>query len=309
MEASVRKPDFFIVGAPKCGTTAMQDYLTQHPEIFMPEAKPPLYRGKELNFFGSDLRANRKMFTREDYFSYFRKAKDEKRVGEATVWYLYSKRAAYEIKKFNPSSKIIIMLRNPVDMLYSYHSQLVYNGDEFIEDFWAALSAEADRKHGLLGPRQRSIPVERFFYREVGRYHEQVKRYFDVFDRKEIHIIIFDDFITDLSRVYRETLRFLDVDEDFQPYFSVINANKKVRSKFLRDFLRNPPLISIWFATHFVPSGVRQRFIEMLKGYNIKYELLEPMNPELKKQLHEEFAPEVEKLSELLGRDLTHWSR
>ena len=115
------KPDFFIVRAPKCGTTAMQDCLSQHPEIFMPEAKPPFYRGKELHFLGSELRANRKIFTRDEYFSYFPKAKDEKRVGEATVWYLCSKRAAYEIKEFNPSSKIIIMLRNPVEMVYSCH--------------------------------------------------------------------------------------------------------------------------------------------------------------------------------------------
>lgn len=304
----MRKPDFFIVGAPKCGTTAMQDYLSQHPDIFMPDAKPPLYRGKELHFFGSDLKANRKILTKEEYLSHFREAKDEKRVGEATVWYLYSKRAAFEIKEFNPSSKIIIMLRKPVEMLYSYHSQLVYNGDEFIEDFRAALHAEPDRKRGLLGPRQSSIPIERFFYREVVRYHEQVKRYFDVFGRENVHIIIFDDFETDISRVYRETLRFLDVDEDFEPSFKVINPNKKVRSKFLRDFLRNPPHVAQWFAKYFIPMSAGRGFIEMLKDYNTKFELLEPMDTELRKQLQSEFAPEVEKLSELLGRDLTHWS-
>jgi hypothetical protein len=308
VETSVRKPDFFIVGAPKCGTTAMQDYLRQHPEIYMPEAKPPLYRGKELHFFGSDLKFNRPMLTEEKYLSYFQGAENRKRVGEASTWYLYSKRAAHEIKEFNPTASIIIMLRNPVDMIYSVHSQALYNGDEDIGDFKSALDAESDRKRGLRLPKRCLVPPERFFYREVGRYHEQVKRYFDVFGRQNVYIIIFDDFLTDIRRVYRETLCFLDVYGDFQPSFKVINPNKKVRSKFLRDLLRNPPLVALWFAKYFFPTGVRQGLIEMLKGYNTRYELLEPMNPELKKQLKAEFAAEIEKLSELLGRDLTHWS-
>jgi len=309
VETSMRKPDFFIVGAPKCGTTAMQDYLGQHPDIFMPEAKPPLFRGKELHFFGSDLKANRKMLTKEEYFSYFREAKYEKRVGEATVWYLYSKRAAYEIKAFDPSSKIIIMLRNPVEMLYSYHSQLVYNGDEHIEDLRAALDAELDRKRGLLGPRQGLIPIERFYYREVVRYPEQVKRYFDVFGRENVHIIIFDDFITDKNRVYRETLRFLDVDEDFGPSFKVINPNKEVRSRFLRDLLRSPPQVAQSVAKFLIPTKWHQGFIEVLSRYNTKYKSHETINSELRKQLQAEFASEVEELSELMGRDLTHWNK
>jgi hypothetical protein len=309
VERSVRKPDFFIVGAPKCGTTAMQDYLRQHPEIFMPDARPPLYRGKELHFFGSDLRANRKILTKEEYLSHFREAKDEKRVGEATVWYLYSKRAAFEIKEFNPSSKIIIMLRKPVEMLYSYHSQLVYNGDEFIEDFTAAFYAEPDRKRGLLCPRQSSIPIERFFYREVVRYPEQVKRYFDVFGRENVHIIIFDDFKTDISRIYRDTLRFLDVDEYFEPSFKIINPNKEVRSKFLRDLLKNPPEVAQSVANFLIPKKWHQRFIEVLSRYNTKYKSQQAINPKFRKQLQGEFASEVEKLSELIGRDLAHWNK
>jgi len=143
----MRTPDFFIVGAPKCGTTAMSDYLRQHPEIYMPQRKEP-------HFFGSDLDAPYPYFIRdkEQYFSLFAEAKDEKRVGEASVWYLYSKRAAFEIKEFCPTASIIIMLRNPVDMIYSLHSQRLFTGNEDIPDFEEALEAEEDRKRGLRIP-------------------------------------------------------------------------------------------------------------------------------------------------------------
>lgn len=130
-----KTPNFFIVGAPKCGTTAMHIYLRQHPEIFMPEKK-------ESHFFGSDLNSQYFIRDREKYLSLFSEAKDVKRIGEASVWYLYSKQAAYEIKEFSPSASIIIMLRNPVDMLYAQHSQFLYNGNENIASFEDALNAE-----------------------------------------------------------------------------------------------------------------------------------------------------------------------
>ena len=71
--------------------------------------------------------------------------KGEKRLGEASVWYLYSKTAAQEIYSFNPDAQIVVMLRNPADMLYSQHSQFLYNGNEDIEDFSEALAAEPER--------------------------------------------------------------------------------------------------------------------------------------------------------------------
>ena len=139
------KPNFFIVGAPKCGTSALYEYLGAHPEIFMSPYKEP-------HFFGSDLQ-QRWRPTKSQYFSCFAKARDEKRVGEASVHYLYSKCAAAEIKEFCPEARIIIMLRDPVEMLYSLHSQSIFSGNEVINDFEEALEAEADRKLGRRIPR------------------------------------------------------------------------------------------------------------------------------------------------------------
>lgn len=295
----MKKPDFFIVGAPKCGTTAMNDFLKQHPEIFIPKIK-------ELHFFGSDLKFNLSRINKDKYLSLFLDAKDKCRVGEASVWYLYSKLAASEIKEFSPSASIIIMLRNPVDMLYSQHSQFLYNGNEDIECFEEALNAEEDRKHGLRIP-PNVIFVEGLFYRETVKYTEQVRRYLHIFGRENVYIIIYDDFKNETAKVYRETLRFLGVSEAFYPEFKVINPNKRVHSHRVKNFLQNPPMITKSIGKVLIPYRIRQRLVEKFKSLNIKYVPRSPMKPELRKKLQAEFMPEIEQLSELLGRDLTHW--
>ena len=154
----MRRPDFFIVGAPKCGTTAMNDYLKDHPELFIPARK-------KLHFFGSDLELRRsRRITTQEYLSYFALARAEKRLGEASVWYLYSQRAAAEIKAFSPAARIIIMLRNPVDMMYSMHSQRLYSGKQDIRDFAEALEVEEERRQGLR-PYQNNFDVKGASYR------------------------------------------------------------------------------------------------------------------------------------------------
>src|SRR6266545_5937438 len=159
----MRRPDFFIVGAPKCGTTALNDYLKDHPEIFISARK-------ELHFFGSDLvfRGPRRI-TEQEYLSFFAPARHEKRLGEASVWYLYSQQAAAEIKAFSPAARIIIMLRNPVDMMYSLHSQRLYNGRETISDFAKALATE--EMHGRKEwDRKGALNAVGFSYREAATY-------------------------------------------------------------------------------------------------------------------------------------------
>ena len=303
----MRKPDFFIVGAGKSGTTAMYIYLKQHPEIFMPEVKEPRYFGDDL----WDRFPHFKLFyrpTEQEYLSYFADAKNEKRIGEATPNYLTSQTAAREIKEFNPSAQIIIMLRNPIDVLYAAHSQTLYDGTENICDFRIAIETGQEERRRLAGKSNRSF-VDKYYYRELVKFTEQVKRYLDVFGRDNVHIIIFDDFKADTAGVYKDTLRFLDVDDSFEPEFKVINPNKVVRSKALRDFLRDPPLVVRKIGKRLVPKPLRQQIMKGFWRLNIKYVPRPPMDPELRRQLQEEFKTEVEKLSELLGRDLTHWCR
>jgi len=160
-------PDFFIVGAPKCGTTAMYIYLKEHPEIFMPEEK-------ELHYFGSDLKSHWFQRDLNKYLSHFSACNGKKRVGEASVWYLYSKKAATEIKDFSPSSRIIIMLRNPIDMMYSNYYQFLYNGNENLPSFNEAIEAEEDRKRGMSIPETVHF-VEGLFYSDTACLASRIK--------------------------------------------------------------------------------------------------------------------------------------
>lgn len=295
------RPNFFIVGAPKAGTTALYTFLRQHPEVYMPKRK-------EMHFFGSDIHSRHFVRDHRQYLASFSGASDHKRVGEASVWYLYSRNAAKEIKSFSPSAMILIMLRNPVDMLYSLHSQFLYNGSENIEDFEAALNAEEYRKQGLHVPPAVHF-VECLFYRETAKYADQVKRYFDAFGKEHVHIIIYDDFKKDPRRTYRETLSFLGVDDMFEPDVRIVNPNKTVRSVALHNFLINPPDQAPPLLGALVPRFIRANVRKMLKRINTKYEPRRPMNAALRSHLLTEFVPEVVKLSELIGRDLSEWGR
>ncbi len=301
MTRTFRKPDFFIVGAPKCGTTAMNNYLSEHPEIFIPDIK-------EVHFFGRDLDITKGAMRDEGaYLELFTGAKGEKRLGEASVWYLYSRTAAQEICDFNPDAKIVIMLRNPAEMLYSQHSQFLYNGNEDLEDFREALAAESERKAGRRIPKSAHL-VDGLFYSETVRYTEQIERYFERFRRENVHIILYDDFRADLPGTYRNLLRFLGVSDDFLPEFAVVNPNKRARSALLRNFVQEPPESIKRLSRVFFPRSLRQRVMKGLDQANVRYEARAPLDPELKGELEHRFAPEAEKLERLLDRELP-WSK
>src|SRR5262249_32942582 len=144
---TMRIPDFFLVGAPKCGTSAMYEALRQHPEVFMPSRK-------EAHYFGFDhTRINHSGMSEDTYRRLFQDVGTQKRVGDASTSYLHSSTAATEIKEFSPSARILIMLRNPVDVMHAFHESSLRAGFEFITEFEEALAAEPDRKVGLQWPR------------------------------------------------------------------------------------------------------------------------------------------------------------
>jgi Sulfotransferase domain len=294
-----RIPDFFIVGAPKCGTTALYSYLRQHPDVFMPNLK-------EVQFFCSDLAVPSMVANEQAYLSLFSDAKNEKRVGEASVWYLYSTRAAQAMHFFNPESSIIIMLRDPVEMLYALHSQRIFNGVQSVIDFERALNGEIHNDvmtNVLTVPDPLSGP----FSLDVGRYTKHVMRYFDVFGVDRVKIILYDDFVRNPSDVYVDVLRFLDVRTDFTPRFEVINANRHVRNVLLQRMVRTPsaPLRAIVRAL--LPRPLRQRAVETIALLNSRRAPRGQMSDDLRRKLTRQLVPDVMDLSKLIGRDLTHW--
>jgi hypothetical protein len=295
------RPDFFLVGAPKCGTTAMHAYLRRHPEIFLPDAK-------EIHYYGSDLSGLATQLTDQQHAALFVGAETAKRVGETCIWALYSRRAAAEIRRDVPQARILIMLRNPVEMVYAQHSELVYQWIEDIASFPRALAAEEDRKQGRRLP-QGAFPVPRsiLFYREVAKYAAQVERYLRAFGPKQVHVIVMDDLKSDPQGVFRSVLQFLDVDAEYRTDLPVINPNKRIRSVQLRKLLHQPPPAANRLCRAVVPAAVRQRMFESLDRWNVGFRPRRPMDEKLRLCLQEEFTPDVERLSVLLGRDLMHW--
>lgn len=293
-----RVPDFFIVGAPKSGTTAMYEYLRTHPDLFLPARK-------ELRYFGRDLDIrDREAFSEAAYLAHFAAAPPAARVGTAYVWYLFSTTAAAEIREFSPDARIIAMVRNPVDMLPALHGEHLSNGNEDISDFTAALDAEPDRRAGRRIPRHAHLP-QGLWYSQVPRYTEQLERYFEAFGRDRVHVIVFDDFAADPAAAYRDTLRFLGVAGEHAPdTFAVVNASHRTRSERLRHFLARPPRPLRLLIRHAVPARVRRAAYERAKRANSAVAPRPPVPDTTRRRLADAFRPEVHRLSTLLDRDL-----
>jgi hypothetical protein len=299
-EAQGPKPDFFIVGAFKSGTTALYEYLRQHPQVFMPFHKEPLY-------FGDDLTRRYGRMSLGDYLALFRDARDGQRVGEASAWYLYSRSAAHEMKALSLDAQIIVMLRNPIDVMYAQHSQLIFNCEEDIADFAKALDAEPQRRRGERLP-PGPLRVENLYYRESVRFADQLERYFEVFGRDRVLVILYDDFKADTPAAYRRVLEFLEVDPAFRPAFPVVNANKRVRFAALQRLVYQPPGPLLRLVPRLRSFRLIHRARDAVLALNSASQTRGRMDPGLRAILEADFAPEVERLGSLIGRDLSHWT-
>jgi hypothetical protein len=288
----MRRPNLFIVGAPRCGTTSLWSYLKGHPEIFMSAQK-------ELYFFDADLWANQGWSpSQEQYLVCFSGADEQKKIGEATPSYLRSRRAPKEIKAFSPDAQIIIMLRNPVDVMYSLHGQGLRYGTEPLTDFQAALGADARR-----------VGRELQGYREFTDFPEQVQRYFDLFGHENVHTIIYDDLKENSAALCQNTLRFLGVRLDYAETFPRTNSNREVRNVRLGAILRQPPRPVRQISRALAPHWLRSRISRTLLNSNLAVRPRSAMDPELRRRLQRELEPRVQHLSKLIGRDLSKWVR
>jgi hypothetical protein len=295
----MKKPNLFIVGAAKSGTTAMNDFLNQHPDIFMAQ--------KELHFFGSDLNINQPKLTEQQYLDFFKEGQQKKIIGESSVWYLFSREAVKEIKAFSPDSKIIIMLRNPVEMMQALHKQNIYDANEDIINFEEAVAAVTDRKNGKRLPKNLEH-LSCLLYTDVAKYYEQVKRYFDAFGKENVHTIIYDDFKNDNLKTYRSVLNFLEVDPAFEPTFEIINQNKEIKNLSIHQFIKHPPDKLRQITRVVIPHKPLRHFLmDKISKWNVKTFERHPLDEQLKKKQQKEIAEDVMRLSELLQRDLTFW--
>ena len=296
---AIARPNLFLVGAPKCGTTALYTYLGRHPDIFMSPRK-------ELHFFGRDLDYGKARISESKYLSFFAAAGACRWRGEASVFSLFSRTAAAEIAAFSPDARIVIMLRDPVEMLHALHGENLSIEREDIPDFAQALAAEPARRAGQRIPPYCTF-VRGLYYSEIARYTAQVQRYIDAFGRDRVHIILFEDFKTDPEAAFRGVLDFLQVDSTIQSGFEVVNASHALRSRRLRRLYADPP---DWLKLplRILPLRARSRIARGIRQLNARPSVRAPLAPELARRFRTEFKDEALQLGKLLGRDLRHWS-
>jgi len=193
-------PNFFIVGAPKAGTSSLYAYLKDIPEIYMSPIKEPKYFSKK-SFSG--YKQNKIIQDEKKYLLLFKKVRDEKIVGEATSSYLIYPKVPHLIHQVVPHARILISLRDPVERLIS---------DYFM---YQRLGLVKSSFHGLFVKKLGSDKEITMANRRVqfGLYSENVKKYFDIFGREQVKVIIFEEFIKDAKGTVEEILRFLGISQ------------------------------------------------------------------------------------------------
>jgi Sulfotransferase domain len=296
--------DFTIVGQPKSGTTALAQFLGQHPQICMSFPKEPVYFATDLiqesdAFYGS--RTYFEFRTEQDYTALFAHCRPGQLRGDASTPYLLSKVAASNIRAVNPDVKIIVMLREPVSFMHSLHMEYLNETIEDEPDFARALEKESLRKAGQFIPARVRCPSY-LFYRERARYSSQLARYYAVFPHKNLLVMTMEEFRQDNERHYRYALDLLGVDPQYVPSFGVVNASKAPRSRRLNHALNTPALKHLLFKALGPPRYIALR--DRVAGLVLNEQPRAELSPVLERELRDEFGTEVERVSGLVGRDL-----
>ncbi len=298
----MRIPDFFIIGASKCGTTALYEYVRQHPNVCFALTKEP-------HFFSDDFPVQKLDHSLDEYwrrnFSYF-DASRHRVIGEGSGTYYISEVAIANILKQNPAAKFIYMVRNPVDMIHSWYYDLRFSNSEDVslEKGW---DLQQLRMQGLKLPRQVREP--RFLqYRSMASLGRRLEVFKKLIPAGQLMVIVFDDFIRDPKKTYEDVLAFIGVPSDGRTSFPQINAAKAQRSRFLGYISSSIPCWVSNVAREFkLLTGIRHAQLNIFAALNAKSVKRTPLSPDFRRRLVKEFEPEVRLLEQQLNRDLSAW--
>tara|TARA_B110000240_G_C13513235_1_gene461255 strand:- start:6751 stop:7614 length:864 start_codon:yes stop_codon:yes gene_type:complete len=284
--------DFFIVGAPKAGTTSLFYYLNKNKGICMSNIKEP-------NFFSSkDLKIQKIYYDSlildnlKEYERIFTPKNKQQIIGEASVSYLFYPNVANRIFDYNPRSKIIIILRDPVERAFSHYSMDLRLGH---------VKQSLDELFDLGLNNKGNLFFQQYIL--LGQYYEQVNRYIKVFGRENICVKFYDELKLDASSFYSDILKFLHQENDHNIDFNQpFNKSKLPSNKFIKWLYSWPIIRKI--SLIFLPLSV----IEFI---NIKFfkENNNIITNDLKSKLHSFFLEDIEKLEKLLSKDLKSWKK
>jgi hypothetical protein len=276
-------PNFFIIGAMRAGTTSLYYYLKEHPEVYMSPRKEP-------TFFVPGVRWKKAITELGAYQALFEDVSGEKAIGEASTAYLTNRSAAERIREYVPNARLIAILRDPADRAYSNFLHYLRLGEEQMSDFARAVK---DGPH-------------REMYLRLGFYHAQLTHYFELFDRRQMRIYLYDDLKRDSLGLVKDIYGFLGVDENFVPRLERYNVSVVPKSRLVHSFLvgrgRGKGLLQA-----VVPAGVRRSTRKALSAWNVARRPAYP--PHVRRTLTAIYREDILRLQDAIGRDLSNWLR
>ncbi len=308
----LKKPDFFVVGAAKSGTTSLYYYLKQHPDIYLPPVKEPVFFASDIVEYAHKCKTHIRTFNQRKYFNkkylsekhiiyikkyeYYKKLYqnvDQKFVaGDMSALYLFSKVAAENIKRFNPNAKIIILIRNPVDRAFSQFLMRLRDGEIKEKDFLKEVIIDFKKDDENC----------KAFYIEQGFYFNQIKRYLDIFGDKNVKIFLFEELITTPKKVLSEIFYFLSISNFLVDYSKIMNKSYIPRFSSFNKILKNFKKKIQTFMTIKTPPQLK----------NIYYKIFMEKNRPIisyyeRKYLLDFFKNDIKKTANLIKKDLSHW--
>lgn len=297
-------PIFVLAGAPKCATTALSRSLAHHPEVDFSSPKEPFWFGTDLD----PLRKQLGIHSIADYASTFAPnfTSSSRWIGEGSTLYLSSPDALDQIHGFRADARVICAMRNPIDIAHAFHMQMIFAGFEAVDDFEEAWQLQDSR---LTDPPV-SCPVPRLLqYREIASVGRQLERVFGLFPRDQVHVVLYDDFVSHPGRVLAQLASFLEIDEDLLQPPGVANAAMVLRSPRLGRALRSRQGRQLALAArHHLPLRLGESLAARKDQLLRRSEPRPRLSLELRRRLAGEFKDEVDLLEALLGRDLRSWT-
>jgi hypothetical protein len=274
-------PNFFIVGAPRAGTTSLYEYLKNCENVFMSPIKETYFFSPNVNM---KLILSKPVKNQKDYQKLFHNVKTEKAIGEATPSYLWDPDSAKLIHEKIPNARIIIILRNPINRAFSHYLWLVSLGKEnlsFSEAIKKSLSAKPDFSGRII---------------DGGMYSNQIQRYLDEFDQKQIKIIIFEEFLKNPKLIVEDILKFLDIDSNPPEIFEAFNSYVEPRGKLAKSMIQNKFLQKLGTS---LPQTIASQATKILDKKAVKPKMSES-NMKMLKNIYSE---DVKNLKSILNKD------
>lgn len=307
-------PNLFVLGAARCGTTTLHNYLSDMPEICMSDPKEPSFFECESFFFECEYEKGLEYYRK----TYFSRWCNEKIIGESCPRNLYLPYVPERIHRTNPKAKLVVILRNPIDRAFSHWQQWYSIGWEKLR-FHEAIMADYERiKNGsrmethaervrycnsLYAALHTENKIARKdlyrTYLDSGYYYEQLKRYTNLFPLSNLRVILFDDLIKKLDEVISTLRSFLELEPHNYKTSRAVHENPgitRLHQKILdlTANLRHGPLI---------PTGFKRYVEKIIKRIEPKNKI----DPETRKWLYKHYCKHNSALAEFLNRDLSYW--